>query len=249
MLKSTKINPEIASEPEAKIELLSRPINLDENILTDEHNANDFVIPNDVKEYHDDYAVPEISGMKTEVLRTFNKKNKYDLDVDKFRNTCLENLNVSEAELGMLMYQKNSVSNNYFNKTVIPVYCSVRKIMNSYPKFEENFPYIFVKALSCTFDMKNKENFNFVNNIIQLVNENNYNELTIIEVNLNAHPGSFSLNKMNTDKIKKNLKPVFITNKIGGYIKRKKSNRIRKHICKTTKKKRAKRKTKKLTNY
>jgi hypothetical protein len=165
---------------------------------------------------------------------TFFTKNKNDLLSSYFKDSCLEGLNISENELGMLIYEKNKykLSYNKFKSSILPVYCSIRVKLQNYKDFEYLFPNTYTKTLSSTFKNTNN-NYVFISKVLELIEQGDFNELSTLELSLEPNKGSVKLQKEN-NKLFVEYPSLIVKNK-GGNSRKPKTRKQKTRKTKTRK--------------
>lgn len=131
----------------ADIEIYNKPIqiNLDNDNNNDDKLKNVTNVTNVLPIIESTDTVEHIQHkdlLVREPPKKFFQTSKNDLNISQFKNTCLENLNISEKELGMLIYEKNKLTNKKFKES-LNIYCHLKGEMNKYPNFEYIFPNIY----------------------------------------------------------------------------------------------------------
>jgi hypothetical protein len=214
----------------ADVEIYDKPIQiLDNNMDDNKDYHNDKNVINVLPIMESDNRVEHIQHkdvLVREQPKQFFRTSKNDLNISQFKNTCLENLNISEKELGMLIYEKNKLTNKKFKES-LNIYCHLKEQLNKYPNFAYIFPNIYITVLSYSFNI-NTTNSQFIDNIINLIHELDFNELSVIEVSLEEHPGSIALTKKNAKLFIQ--KPTRIYKTMGGTIKKRKTKNTKQKI-------------------
>jgi hypothetical protein len=115
-----------------------------------------------------------------------------DIDMSLFKNTCLENIVLTDNEIGLLRDKLKYVKNpKKFIKDIMPYYCDVRNIILSHmDNFEEIYPSLFSQVLYKSLENPDSRDNNYIQDIINLLLNNNTNELKIREINTRSNPGS-----------------------------------------------------------
>jgi hypothetical protein len=226
------------------------------------NNKNDSnTIQAEIQDENIPEAVPIITGTSviTETKRTpslfnpFGYTNKdLDIDISLFKNTCLKDIVLTDTEIGMLKDKLGKIKNRkQFIQNNMPYYCDIRDlILSQMPDFYEKYPSLFSQVLSKCLEIPRNESF--INTIVSLVTERNFNELNKREKYIVLHPGSENLS-LKLDKYK--LIPTLLPkNKTIGGMKRKRksknnraSRRINKNHIKTRKIKKSKRQLKNIS--
>lgn len=159
------------------------------------------------------------------LTQPFGYTNKdIDIDMSLFKNTCLENIVLTDNEIGMLRDKLKYIKNpKKFIKTNMPYYCDIRNIiLSNMPNFEEKFPSIFSQLLSECFENSESRKNTYIENIINLVVNNDINTLETRELYTRSHPGSTRLSSLLS---KYNPTPSLIPRNKNGGTRRKRKNK------------------------
>lgn len=212
----------------------------------DESNTIQGQIQNDTPPeaipYIPETEIITVASTKPSLFSPFGHSNKdIDIDISLFKNTCLEDIILTDTEIGMLKdklkYTKNPKE---FIKNNISYYCNIRDIiLSQMPDFPYKYPSLFSQVLSRCLDDSKTSSESFINNIVNLVSDQNITELNRKENDTELHYGSRILSSQ-LEKYKPTPMLLPRNKNIGGTRRNKKTT---KRNRKTTKCKNKKRKS------
>lgn len=153
-----------------------------------------------------DTSVLTTTKRKSSFLSPFGYKNK-DLDIDTklLKNTCLQDVVLTDNEIGLLKHRLQQVKNpQLFIKQNMPYYCEIRNlIIHHMPDFEEKYPRVYAKMLLLCFE--NKENrSSTIQTILNAILDDNVRELNRMENFTKLNDTSSRL-----DNYYKNITPIY----------------------------------------
>jgi hypothetical protein len=213
------------------------------------NNRNDPTIQVEIQDDNIPEATPfipeteviTVSKQGRSLFKPFGYTNKdIDIDMSLFKNTCLNDIVLTDTEIGMLkekLGRINKHNRKQFIQNNMPYYCDIRNlILSQIPDFSEKYPSLFSQVLSKCLETPRSQSF--INTIVSLVTDQNINELNQREQFIVLHPGSKSLSfKLDKYKVRPTLLPK--NKNIGG------TKRKRKFLASKNKHKNKKHKTRK----